>query len=413
MKSTGPIKSLSAQGLLPWIAISILAGLIVGVALCAFSWSCRHIVYAFSSGVAVAYVGDDPERVVISRSPLRVADYYAASGDLPLIVLVHGSDPKGRRSAFSRLLAHRLRALGFPVIAIDLQGFGESDDPSLPLSEDFQFEDDVSAATSFALQHNLAPRQKIVLVGYSLGAGVVLRAGRLKPSPGKIVAVGAPTTRVLFARGGEIWTNHFAARRLRDMEIPPDPQSIEVMERYLTEMDPMTQLVLGELPPVLFIYSELGKNYGVPELRDYLARTDTLNTIHEVPRAPHSYHIAEGPWRLVFYNQQVLESLTTAIAGWTLDWTDKRSRTSDRNQSKSTKRSGQSVKLSLSPEGKRSRVRTYIGQDMGDIGVFAKWSKIEIKFIGPVSTRMSSSAKPFKIAADVAFAGPCGNIYME
>ena len=153
------------------------AGGIAAATLCVFSWTCRQLTYAPVSGAAIAKAGHDAERVIVSYSPRLVADYYVAPGNKPLILVVHGSAKDGRRSALTRLLASRLRADGFPVLALDLAGFGESEDPDLPLSKDFRFEDAVVGAARYVVKSGIAPPGRTVYVGHSLGAGVVLRAG--------------------------------------------------------------------------------------------------------------------------------------------------------------------------------------------------------------------------------------------
>ena len=154
------------------------------------------------------------------------------------------------------------------------------------------------------------------LPGAGQGAGVALRAGRFEPNPPAIVAIGAPITQDRFEQYGESWRLRFAKGRLGDMGLIPDEQSIDVMGRYLVEMDSATQLRKGGLPPALIIYDELEAGYGVPIVRDHLTTMNTRNGIHVVPDAPLSYYIISGPWGLVFYNREMLESLTKSIGDW-------------------------------------------------------------------------------------------------
>lgn len=222
---------------------------IILVILYTFSWTFRQTAKAFVSGEAITRVGHDVKRVVISKSPRLIADYYSASNNRPFVILIHGSDPLGRRNTFCRLLASRLRTDGFSVLVLDLRGFGESDNPPLPLSQSFRFEDDVLLAVRYVLENALAKPGRFVFVGHSLGAGVVLRARRLQPKPAAVVAIGAPATQGLFEQGRENWRRLFAEERLKDMGITPDEQTLQVMGRYLVEMDPVNQLLCGALPP--------------------------------------------------------------------------------------------------------------------------------------------------------------------
>ena len=58
----------------------------------------------------IAYITGSNDRVVVSSNPQLIADYYAASGDRPLILLVHGSTSAGRHDILIRLLARHLNS---------------------------------------------------------------------------------------------------------------------------------------------------------------------------------------------------------------------------------------------------------------------------------------------------------------
>lgn len=57
-------------------------------------------------------------------------------------------------------------------------------------------------------------------------------------------------------------------------------------------------------------------------------------------------------------------------------------------------------------------VQSNISRDLGNIGDFTKWSKVEIVFTGPDSIGMSSAANPFTIEVDVTFSGPNGESFI-
>lgn len=390
----------------------VAAGGIAAATLCVFSWSCRQLTYAPVSGAAIANAGHNVERVVVSYSPRLVADYYAAPGKKPLILFVHGSAKDGRRSALTRLLASRLRADGFPVLALDLPGFGESEDPDLPLSKDFRFEDAVVGAARYAVKSGIAQPGRIVYVGHSLGAGVILRAGRIKPRPLSIVAVGAPITQDRFERYGESWRLRFAKGRLRDMDLVPDEQSLDVMGQYLVEMDPATQLSKGGLPPVLIVYGELEADYGVPIVRDHLAAIDTHNGLHVVPRAPHSYYITNGPWGLVFYNRDMFDSLAKATEDWVLRGSSATSLMSEEEPPNAINHALRQDRPTPTRTQGPSWISAYKGSDLGHMGTFAKWSKVEIELVGPASVGKSTNDNPFRISVNMTFVGPGGNTYV-
>jgi pimeloyl-ACP methyl ester carboxylesterase len=294
-------------------AAALLAALATAYAL---SWQVRTVADALlhNNGRSIARIEGRAETIVVSKTPRLVADYYAGSDSHPLVLVVPGSTPLGRRSGLCRLLAARLSRDGFPVLALDLRGFGGSSDPDLPLTPDFRFEDDVAAAARYARRHGLAPGGRIVYAGHSLGAGVILRAGRLAPRPEALVAMGAPATRAAFARGREAWRRRFARERFHAMRMTPDPASIEVMGDYLLGMDVIAQLSRRDLPPTLLIFGE--KEGGTAYVRERVAGDSLPCDFEVVAGAPHSYHVVDGPWGFVLYDREMLGRLVSVIEGW-------------------------------------------------------------------------------------------------
>lgn len=87
---------------------------------------------------------------------------------LPLIVLVHGSP--GSSDAFLDYLADTAFTKKARLVALDRPGFGYTEgfgkpEPSLA----------AQAAAVHAIANHLAPQQKVILVGHSLGASVIAR----------------------------------------------------------------------------------------------------------------------------------------------------------------------------------------------------------------------------------------------
>ena len=99
----------------------------------------------------------------------------------PTCVLVHGLDSS--KETFSATLAE-LTAAGYPAVAIDLRGHGES-----PLGDEAAFSPAALASDVLAAVHALNPPSGAVLVGHSMGGRVAMRAAALDAA--------SPTTRVL------------------------------------------------------------------------------------------------------------------------------------------------------------------------------------------------------------------------
>lgn len=259
-----------------------------------------------------------PENLTIPGVPRLSADLYPAApgtpGRRPLLVLVHGSAPEGRRHPLCRTLAEQLSAEGFPVLALDLRGFGSSDPPKAPLSENLRFEEDVRAAAVYAIDRGLAQQGGIVYVGHSLGAAVVLRASRLDPPPAAVVALSIPASREIFGEQVDGSWRRFATERLEDMHWPADDASIAAMERYLLELDPEAQRVEGLPAPTLLVFGATERGATNPP------RWDPPHEVLLIPGAGHDYTVERGPLSLRFYEREPMRAVVSAIERWAGTW---------------------------------------------------------------------------------------------
>ena len=299
--------------ILKWTSVVVVLVALAGAGLYAVSWQFRKLVQGVANGHVTDFtlLGAEPETVVVSESPRLVADFYREPDATALILLLHGSAPRGRKHSLVRLLADNFRQQGFSVLALDLRGFGDSEDFTLPLEKDFRFEDAVAVAARRAVDECWAPQGKIVYVGHSLGAGVALRAARLDPRPRAVVGVGAPNTGDMFTRNDEAWRRKFVGQRFKDMEVPVDDVSRGRMEQYLREMDVVGQLQRGDLPPALIVYGE--KENQARLVERLLALPP--HGLHVVPDADHAYRSGEFAG-VVFYNGEMLDSVVKTVADW-------------------------------------------------------------------------------------------------
>ncbi len=156
---------------------------------------------------------------VPDKSGRRIhAVYISASDSLPLAILVHGSP--GASDAFLDYLGDTSLSKKLRMVAIDRPGFGYTSgygkpEPSM----------EAQAAAVLAFASALAPQQKVVLVGHSLGgtviarfamdypaltAGLVLVAGSIDPAqeehPWWQTAVDIPPLKWLMPKS--LWTSN-------------------------------------------------------------------------------------------------------------------------------------------------------------------------------------------------------------
>jgi pimeloyl-ACP methyl ester carboxylesterase len=102
------------------------------------------------------------------------------------VVFVHGRGQNRIVSSFHPdKIAPRLLARGWDVLLFDLRGHGESEGERYSLG---QYEPrDISAAISFAAAKSGVPKQRVAVIGESLGAGSAIMTVALDPSIGPIV----------------------------------------------------------------------------------------------------------------------------------------------------------------------------------------------------------------------------------
>lgn len=197
-----------------WGAVAVVAlGMVAGWAMLGddLRWRTRELAEL----TAVAPVWDlrvcrcaADSTVAFERSDgLRiVAGLYRADADgsRPGIVLVHGNTPLGHRLQFYGVLASRLAARGYDVLAIDRTGYGRSDDPFRRGSVDaLDHTRDVRAAMDFLTGLD-GVADRVHLIGHSGGAVSVFDTGFRDPAIGSVVAIGPPrrdTERMLEPEG--------------------------------------------------------------------------------------------------------------------------------------------------------------------------------------------------------------------
>lgn len=304
-----------------WVRIRVRTIAIVlaaAVALCAAMLALSPAAREFAAGIVAGYRTDFAYlpvqadlRVTIQGAVELAADYVPGPPGATLVVLVHGSAPSGRHSALMRLLADGLVERGYGVLSLDLRGYGESQDPVLPLTDTPGFEQDVVSAAREALARRWAAPGALAYVGHSLGAAAVLDAAIFDPKPVAVVAIGYPD-RPLEGLTGPAQRN-FARKLLLDMAIDPDDASVEGMRAYLSGLDASRRTRNNGLPPILFVY---GEKEPSAERQEPIAPERSKHAVRRISRAPHAYHASQGPLGIVVYNRRMLDALVDSIDAW-------------------------------------------------------------------------------------------------
>ncbi|RMD93565.1 MAG: alpha/beta fold hydrolase, partial [Calditrichaeota bacterium] len=185
--------------------IVLCSGFIVGV-LALTQFGHIHTIINYHLGIDKL---TDLKYIRITRIPKTQDIYFQGNGlriaatlfrsqlnNPPGIVFLHGSSPLGRKHPFSLLLCQRLSRKGYHVLAMDMRGFGESDDPKdINNPESWQSYGDIRQAINYLIEHTDVDTGKIYIVGHSAGANQAIIAGIKDSRIKKIVAIG-PSRRV-------------------------------------------------------------------------------------------------------------------------------------------------------------------------------------------------------------------------
>lgn len=277
--------------------------------------------------------------VELESGGLRLrGDLYRANGRAdgradaaaPGIVLLHGSSVHGRRLPLYPALAYELTRSGYHVLAIDLRGFGESDDPAaLDDPAAWDFAGDAIAAVDSLLRWAAVDTSRIYLVGHSFGAGPALAAAQRDPRIAKVVMIG-PTRRYTerFLTPGAPDSAYYVERWQRDMRLPaqvPYETMVEVAQRQNVEH--YADGRYRTRVPVLLTDGEREDPTDLASLRNVAMRMGSSATYWTTPGTDHYLHTARmlrephrwAPERLASaacYNRDVMGGFVQYLNAW-------------------------------------------------------------------------------------------------
>lgn len=287
------------------------------------SWRVRGNVQTLlrsgPANLAVAYERGDAS-IAFTAGGLRLAgDLYRPQGNGPHpgLVLAHGSSPWGRKLGLYRVLARKLAERGYVVAAIDLRGYGDSEDPPAPLTVvGMDSRPDISAAVSYLLGLPGVDPQRIYAVGHSFGAGVVMSAAAGDPRIRKVVAIGPPRRTLDRARADilPLRDRYSHDRRLAELAAPEvfraflDTYAIDHLMAYYA--DP------GHVP-LFLLDGTLEDREDRRFLADYFAELAEPKRHWTVTGTAH-YLNTVGFWGspLVLYDRKLMNAVADEIDAW-------------------------------------------------------------------------------------------------
>jgi pimeloyl-ACP methyl ester carboxylesterase len=283
------------------------------------------LAQAVRGETSVTYIDDGQQITIQSNGLTIVGDLYEAdvSGSKPAVLLLHGSTPQGRKLGLYRLMSSKLAESGYIVLAIDLRGFGQSDNPSdVKDVDNFNFSADVAAALDYLKSLPEVNPERIFLVGHSFGGDVAVAAVATQAvSVEKLVLLG-PGRRSL-ERGGEPDAPEFEYFRRRDMRYMwlPSAIPVEIFKSYRTTMPLENHLDYFAQPthtPLLLLDGELESKEDQQFLQEIFSLVAGKKAYSTLAKADHHVNVANfGP--LILYDMaplnQLLQELETFFSG--------------------------------------------------------------------------------------------------
>lgn len=146
----------------------------------------------------------------------------------PAVLMLHGWDPQGQRHGLYVALADALARRGWVVLTVNLPGYPGSDAPNGPAGYHLaELEAAAHAALDDLILRDEVDEERLVLLGHSYGAGLVIPMLRERPQLARAVIYGPSTWMVEMVTGPEATHQAFGHERYwRYMDgVPPVPLS--------------------------------------------------------------------------------------------------------------------------------------------------------------------------------------------
>jgi len=231
-------------------------------------------------GIDVIRVSE-PETVLIKARQPRDVDISAAlyrpssPGPAPVIVLLHGSYPWGRREGLIRVLGAELSARGWLAVAPDARGFGATSDPTdIKDPESWRTENDLRRVIDFVEQSADVEPGAIFVLGHSMGANHALEGGLADRRVKALVLVGPGRYLGEDAIEMSDWDR---ARFAADRDLPaPIPGSVGSFTRSLGNIEKMARAELAgdDHKPILLVDGDQEGEAKLEYLRRIVRRMD-------------------------------------------------------------------------------------------------------------------------------------------
>ncbi len=237
------------------------------------------------------------------------------SGEVPAVLMLHGSTPEGRFMGMYRALSNELAKAGYIVLTIDQRGYGTSDEPDPKDASTFRYAEDVADAVDYMLTLENVDPDNVFVLGHSFGGDVAIAGGVRDDRIAGIISFSP--ARDLVERAEEE-VDYFRRRDMRYLflgrTIPPEvfmayrvPLLIDSNLDYFEDPDHKPLLLLdGELE------SESDREW-LTEIAEQIGGDATHITLEG---ADHYANVAGVAGPLIIYDEPAFENLVDVVTGW-------------------------------------------------------------------------------------------------
>jgi pimeloyl-ACP methyl ester carboxylesterase len=244
------------------------------------------------------------------NDPTLVADLWEPENHkkkpYPAVLILHGSSHLGRRQGLVRVFAHHFQKFGWIVLTPDARGFGESENPKVIHDpESWQIATDINRTIDFLYQFPEVDKNKIFLLGHSMGAADALEGAFSDPRVTALILIGPP--RYFSGNQTSLWKRvRFSSdRKLRHV----------ISERVILENIEMGDIaryayegrLRDNLRPILLLDGEFEKEKEklfLKTISTYLSESSSYYTVPGVGHYCGVYHIPGTEiilWRRDFF----------------------------------------------------------------------------------------------------------------
>jgi pimeloyl-ACP methyl ester carboxylesterase len=267
-----------------------------------------------SETIILAASGEASGDVDLALDLWRPADSPA-----PVVLLLHGSSPRGRTLGFNMFLAERLRDAGWLVLTPDARGFGDTGSPQDKNHPEAWFVTrDLQRLVDYAVQHPLG-NGKVVAVGHSLGGSHLLTLDAAANHLAAIALIGPG--RHSSEELPSWWQRvRFSSDRVIPGVLPPEVTATESQRHDILKLPPETLATVFNRPVLLMDGEREGERL-IAVLREAAVQLGPAAT-HLTIRGSHHYCGAyQLPWpaRTVYVRPEIFQSCLEPLHGFLAD----------------------------------------------------------------------------------------------